>query len=436
VGVRFDDLDRLSRQYSILKEDDRSPPERDCDRILYSSAFRRLSGVTQVVRAGEADVFHTRQQHTLKVAQIGKRISQRLKKISAEPYVYLGIDENVVEAACLAHDLGHPPFGHIGEKVLDAFAIDSGNDGYEGNAQSFRIVNKLAVRLSNKPGLDLTRATLSALIKYPWLRNMQDPDKKQKWNAYKCDEKDFDFATSLYGKVKTIEAEIMDWADDLAYSVHDLEDLHRCRIVPWKSLLEGGLSGRLVSEALKRWHGAPTGAEGRLREAQRSLAEFLLGSFGGFLSEPYDASREQRAELRRMTSALIGQYVRAFSLKPIGEPQTDRQCFNIDRNHVDQVRILKQINYECMINSPSLVAQQYGQQEIIKSLCDKIYNSSDVSYPRFLPTRLRYLWDLSEGDKSRFTTDCVSALTEQEAVGLNARLCGLASGSVLDPIVR
>jgi dGTPase len=134
----------------------------------------------------------------------------------------------VVEAACLAHDLGHPPFGHLGEEVLDELMrSDRGSDpeGFEGNAQTFRVLTKLALRFDECHGLDLTRATLSSCLKYPWIRDTADPKKKRKCGAYQSEREDLEFARlGCDSEFKTAEAELMDWADDIAYSVHDLED--------------------------------------------------------------------------------------------------------------------------------------------------------------------------------------------------------------------
>ena len=175
-------------------QDQRRAFERDRDRIMYSSAFHRLAGITQIVRAGELDIFHTRQQHTYKVAQIGRRLAERsIRAQEAEASLH-GLDAEVVEAACLAHDLGHPPFGHAAESELDRIvrdpsviggdAGDAARDGYEGNAQTFRILTKLAVRYGKEqPGLDLTRATLAATLKYPWLRDLDNKKKKSKWSS-------------------------------------------------------------------------------------------------------------------------------------------------------------------------------------------------------------------------------------------------------------
>jgi dGTPase len=154
-------------------DDVRSRGKRDRDRILYTSSLRRLGEITQVASPQESQVLHNRLTHSLEVAQIGKRLAQRLLQ---EPggldraESVGGIDPDVVEAAALAHDLGHPPFGHIAERQLKRCVQDAGlTDEYEGNAQSFRIVISLEQRLLGFPGLNLTRATLNAILKYPCL---------------------------------------------------------------------------------------------------------------------------------------------------------------------------------------------------------------------------------------------------------------------------
>jgi dGTPase len=149
-----------------------------------------------------------------------------------------GVDPEIVEAACLAHDLGHPPFGHIAEDKLSELAKGNNvDDGFEGNAQSFRIVTKLSVRKESPTGLDLTRASLNAILKYPWHHDADEHPKK--FGAYRTEKDDFAWARELLGadNRKSAEAELMDFADDIAYSVHDMADFYQAGRIPLDRLL-------------------------------------------------------------------------------------------------------------------------------------------------------------------------------------------------------
>ena len=227
----------------------RTPFQHDRDRLLYSPYFRRLGGVTQVVSSQEGltHVFHTRLTHTLKVAQIARRLAERLKEMENGK---IEIDPDAAEAAALAHDLGHPPFGHTAEEKLNELVQNvkkeaSGQDqeGFEGNAQSFRIVTRLAVRMNNgdnekwtwdknQPGLDLTRATLNAILKYPWMWE-NNGKKNKKFGAYAEDEDAFEFARAgCRDDFRSVEADIMDLADDITYAIHDVEDFYKAGLIP------------------------------------------------------------------------------------------------------------------------------------------------------------------------------------------------------------
>ncbi len=287
--MTWDESHRLKQFHSPPKGDQREAFERDRDRILYCSAFRRLAGVAQVVRVGEEDVFHTRLTHSLKVAQIGRRLAQLRIKKQRKLCGQLGVHPEVVEAACLAHDLGHPPFGHRGEDVLnDLLVLKNGDeDGYNGNAQALRIVTKLAVRFDDYDGLNLTRATLAAILKYPWMRGgISEP--RSSWSVYSTEQAEFDFARDgTIGEAKTAEAELMDWADDIAYSVHDLEDFHRCRLIPWHLVFkEGTHRDKLIDHAINKWKDAPSDADNLLRNALERLVREFLPLVPAIVKEP------------------------------------------------------------------------------------------------------------------------------------------------------
>lgn len=422
--------DRECRKNGPIKTDQRSDFERDRDRVLYSSAFHRLAGITQVVRAGDQEVFHTRQQHSIKVAQVGRRLAQKCVMDYPIASAKLGIDPEVVDAACLAHDLGHPPFGHAGEAALDELAVANHEpDGFEGNAQTFRILTRLGIRFQEFSGLDLTRATLAACLKYPWLRVPGSADKSKKWSVYGADEEAFKFARAFHKHdFKTAEAALMDWADDIAYSVHDLEDFHRCGAIPW---LEVFLNrDEIVKNAVKRWHNAPSNAANLLRSAIGRIEDLFLSAYESLFLAPYVGTEEQRFQLRNVTSTLIGRYIGAVSVSITNEP------VRIAKKEQAEVLILKQIFKDFIIESPALIAQQRGQTKVITNLFNEIHNEAKKGYPKFLPVKMQYLWKHSGGKPPRFTTDCIASMTEREVVGLHARLFSASDASVLDPIVR
>ena len=228
-GYSSDDLARAPGRDD--PDDYRHPFARDYDRLVHTSAFRRLQGKTGVVAPGEADFFRTRLTHTIEVSQLSRRLGWKL-----------GAHPDVVEAAAVMHDFGHAPFGHVGEESLsdavDRTAAAWGLDpaavgGYEGNAQTFRLVTTRLVGSSAKPGLHLTRATLDAATKYPWQRGEVGD---QKWCFYPTE---LEQAAWMREPVpaerqytQSFEAQVMEWADDVAYAIHDLEDFCLAGLLP------------------------------------------------------------------------------------------------------------------------------------------------------------------------------------------------------------
>jgi dGTPase len=365
-------------------------------------------------------------------------LAERRLSEQPEACAHQGVHPEVVEAAALAHDLGHPPFGHVAEYLLNDLVTAAGDsDGFEGNAQTFRILSTLSLRFDEKPGLDLTRATLAACLKYPWLRVLGDPSRSKKWGAYRTEVAAFTFARERFSHdTKTAEAEIMDWADDVAYSVHDLEDLHRCGLIPWTAIKNDEETRRLIVErAVNNWFGRPDSAEEDLYRALDRVLKAILDVYS--LDEQYDGSRSHRIALRQLTSNLIRRYGASLRLKGLHEVRKSVPVVIIDPSDEQEVRILKQITRDYLIEHPSLVAQQEGQKRIVSSLYTMIYSDATKSPPKYLPRRLHYLWDNDiYNGPARATADCISSLTEAEIIGLHKRLHGTFSGSVLDPIVR
>jgi dGTPase len=427
-------------------DDQRSASQRDRDRVLYSSAFRRLAGVTQVVSAGEGHIFHNRLTHTLKVAQIGRRLAENLATRQTEVAAALGVDPDVTEAAALAHDLGHPPFGHIAEKELDRLATQHGaTDGFEGNAQSFRIVTKLAVRHPDLPGLNLTRASLNAVLKYPWLRE-QSGKRNKKFGAYRSEQRELAWARELCPNDdlgQGAEAAMMDWADDIAYSVHDVEDFYRAGLIPLDRLIADDTeSRRFLDRALARWgeHGgsdplAVSDYERRFDGLRQFASIFQIDA-------PFRGTRQQRAGLRSLTSTLVARYVDGISLQL---PATlDAARVRIQPEYLQEIRLLKELVWQYVILNPSLATQQHGQTAVIEKLFETYIRAARASNYAIFPPRaqeeLRQSADeLTNHDdldiaRIRTVVDLVASMTEEQAVRLFRRMIGTSLGSITDVI--
>jgi len=362
---------REDRFYPDKSQDNRLAFQRDRDRILYTTSFRRLARVTQVVSSDEGHVFHNRLTHSLQVAQVGRRIAEKLKREaqSLNFATSVNIDPDVVEAACLAHDIGHPPFGHIAERELDAIARLRGlSDGFEGNAQSFRIVTRLAMG-STDYGLNLTRATLNAILKYPW-RHGENQEKPDKWGCYEDDEELFSWARRLGpgSNTQSDEARLMDWSDDVTYSVRDVDDFYRAGVIPLDRLV-------VDSEERERFY---KGVFARRKEKlPRNMNElYLRGAFDSLMGvlnvrEPYTPTREGRVRLRRVTSTLIRNFVNAVrwdvSVNPPRIAIEDRQRA--------EIFMLKQLTWHYVIKNPALATQQHGQKLIIRQLFNAFYKA-------------------------------------------------------------
>jgi dGTPase len=307
------------------KRSGRTPFERDRARVVHSAALRRLAAKTQVYGAGANDFVRNRLTHSLEVAQVGRELGKAL-----------GCDPDVVDTACLAHDLGHPPFGHNGERALDELAAPIG--GFEGNAQTLRLLTRLEAKTvdagGRSAGLNLTRASLDAATKYPFPRgaapaantlgdpaepsprttpaagegggsgSMINENPPTKYGVYAEDRAVFDWmrAGSPEGR-SCIEAQVMDWCDDVAYSVHDVEDGVQIGAVDLKLLHVP--TARAEVFATTRALYSPGMPDDEIGAALDRLLE------RPWWPQSYDGSRRDLAVLKNLTSHLVGRFCRA-----------------------------------------------------------------------------------------------------------------------------
>lgn len=313
----------------------------------------------------------------------------------------------VVEAAALAHDLGHPPFGHIAEEELHKLLYSVGiEDGFEGNPQSFRIVSHLESRSADRGGLDLTRATLNALLKYPLLRP-RIGSQHLKFGAYETEKDEFEFARkhAFAANRRSLEADIMDWADDITYAVHDLEDFYRIGKIPLDALAKSHASVERFFEARFETKKDSSGDEPQPQPhktagykkvvAPDKIALYKEAAIQFFkicpVSEPYTGRRTQRAALRGLASSIIHEAVTGTSLSETGlmRPEESQRI----------VAVLKQLTWNFVIEDPALASEQYGKRTVIRRLFEVLGNAAgDPKAWKMFPVGLQeQLHDQADG---------------------------------------
>jgi len=291
------DRERWVREDPAHKQADRDDFARDRARVLHSASLRRLSAKTQVVQPDSDDFVRNRLTHSLEVAQIGREFGAAL-----------GCDADVVDTACLAHDLGHPPFGHNGETALNDIAAGIG--GFEGNAQTLRLLTRLEakrVHADGRPaGLNLTRASLDAVTKYPWGKD-ENRWGTAKFGVYADDLEVFRwYRGSVPDGRRCLEAQTMDWSDDVAYSVHDVEDAVASGRVDLSALRSKPEMAAVISVTRELY--ASDLDESELAEALARLLET------GWIPQAHNGSRTDLAALKDMTSMLIGRFVQSVGV--------------------------------------------------------------------------------------------------------------------------
>ncbi len=349
---------------------DRTPFQRDRARILHSAALRRLAGKTQVVAPGESDFPRTRLTHSLEVAQIGRELAGAF-----------GADPDLVEAACLAHDLGHPPFGHTGEAALNEVAEAIG--GFEGNAQNLRIMSRLEAKIitadGRSAGINATRALLDATTKYPWRRRPGE----RKFGVYRDDLPVFRWVRAAtpadYATAKCFEAQIMDWSDDVAYSVHDLEDAIFSGKVDPKRLTLPEERAALFARTLGY---APDAAEAELAAALDRLQALE------WWPTDYDRSFAAQARLKRTSSELIGRFCRPVVRATRAEygPGAHRRYqarLVVPRETRLECELLKAVAARYVMETDRALALRRTQSDLIKDLVERLSTRPDLLDPPF-----------------------------------------------------
>jgi dGTPase len=379
----------------------------DRDRIIHSYAFRRLQAKTQVFRPGEYDFYRTRLTHSIEVAQIGRSICNLLLLKGQPLSDKFHIDPDLVEAVCLGHDIGHPPFGHVGERTLNGLMKDFG--GFEANAQTLRLLTE-TIRSGSKPGsrkgMQPTRALLDGILKYKRFRCQNE--KSFIYNEQKI-YLDFVFpgVRCVNSEWKSIECQIMDWADEVAYSVGDVVDGMRARII--------------TIEKLEKWD-SPLRSERIVNQLAQVIRKNTHSDFA---------------------AEKIGEFIEACQLteakQVISEGKTNRHAFTLDvdqRKRRDE-RCLAQIAVDVLFKTPEVQQLEYKADAMLRFLFNALmeeYGSAKKPRWRLLKSDNEQMIRQSKGDaeRARLLCDLISGMSDEYAVRTYRRLHDPDFGSIVD----
>ena len=411
----YGDLDRerfLPEQHENRR---RSTFARDRARLVHSSALRRLAAKTQVLSpTAGLDFARNRLTHSLEVAQVGREVAASLD-----------LDPDVVDTACLAHDLGHPPFGHNGERALNAWADDIG--GFEGNAQTLRLVSRLEPKVfgpDGRPyGLNLTRASLDASTKYPWSRDEGRERGTRKFGVYADDATVFAWLRDDAPVGRTcIEAQVMDLSDDIAYSVHDFEDAVTAGYVLIPEIEDPANREALVYHAHEWARGSYANDE-------------LDAAFGRLLELPqwvhgYDASTRDQAALKNLTSQLIGRFARAataatWEAHPAESLIRYRGDLVVPRGIRAEIAMLKGIVAGFIMEHDTRQQVYANQRSLLHELADALWAGGGALLEPGFAALFAEAGD--DAARRRVVVDQVASLTDQSAIAWHERHTGARS---------
>lgn len=402
---------------------ERTPFQQDRDRIIHSSSFRRLQAKTQVFFSGEYDFYRTRLTHSIEVAQIGRSLCHFLQQESEFLSDDFFIDPELVEAVCLSHDIGHPPFGHAGEDTLNALMKNLG--GFEGNAQTLRIITEtLYSGAEGREGMNPTRAFTDGVMKYKMIyRNMMHEGETPK-NHFLYDEQEpylsFIFETSslppelnnekALNKFRSIECQIMDWADDTAYSINDVMD---------------GLSAGLITvEKIEQW-----AQKKNLTPDHQKRLDALLESIHG-------------RQLNRFFARKIGEFIRSAELKKTDNfmsERTNRYLYKLEiaPDIRDEADLYGMLSRELVFWSPQIYQLEYKADFMLKQIFMAFQEhylidpgSKFMLLPESTEKYVRSETDLIR--RARLICDYIAGMTDVFAIRTYKRLFDPDFGSIMD----
>ncbi|MGP5496855.1 deoxyguanosinetriphosphate triphosphohydrolase [Corynebacterium flavescens] len=412
---RFDESPKGSALVAV--EEQRGAFARDRARVLHSAAFRRLADKTQVVGPRDGDTPRTRLTHSLEVGQIARGIGSGL-----------GVDPDLCDMAGLTHDIGHPPYGHNGETALNELAQDCG--GFEGNAQTLRILTFLEPKVVGDDeesfGLNLTRAALDAACKYPRIKADPDGTTNRKYGCYDADAHILDWVRAGHDDSwPPMEAQVMDWSDDVAYSVHDVEDGIISRRISLDVLWDLVELANLAEKGARAFGGSG----GELLEAADSLRRLdVINAIGSF-----DYSLRSYATLKKMTSELVGRYVGATlkateegnaELIAAGELGRESGRLYVPALARAEVKLLKTIAVLYVMDEPAHLRRQDRQRERIF----RVYDYLSAGAPGSLDAMFAGWWRRAETDaeRQRVVIDQIASMTESRIERLAHRSAELS----------